>query len=499
MATPKDAARYLAEENGVPIPLDERLPFTDYGNAERLVAWHMEDLLYNHQWKKWLAWDGRRWSLNNDDEVMRRAKATAREIYRQASELATAATAEQDDTNRKNIADTAAAMLKWAKQSESRKLLESMIALAQSQSGIPIHAQDLDANHWVLNCPNGTIDLHTGDLADHRRADRLTKITATAYDPTAQCPRWLSFLATILDGKQEMMSFLQRAIGYSLTGSVSEHILFVLWGTGRNGKSTFLNTIMALMGDYADKAPKDLLMTKDHQVHETETTILHGARFVPVIETTEGRRINEVQVKELTGGDPITARRMREDFWTFWPTHKLWLATNHKPIVHGSDTGIWSRIRLIPFTVTIPVEDRDKHLAETLEQEWPGILAWAVRGCLEWQENGLQEPPAVWQATREYRAQMDVLGDFLKDRCDVNDEVKSTAKDLHLAFQAWAKETGEKGLTKHDFGQRLEERGFTPRRGAKGKRLWVGVGLQSENGHHPVDIPVQGEFGDGKG
>ena len=475
MTTPQEAAEYLAQEAGIPV--NHNRPLTDLGNAERLVDAHGQDLRYLFPWRKWMAWDGRRWKLDADGEVMRRAKATVRALYQQATEMAQMASGEPDETLRKQYASTAEALLQWARKSESDRLLEHMVARARPESAISTEPAALDADPWLFNCLSGTVDLRTGELAPHSRDSMITKLAPTEYDPSAQCPNWLAFLDRVMDGNQGLIDFLQRAIGYSMTGITTEHCLFVLYGTGRNGKSTFLNTFLGLMGDYAHKAPPDLLMIHSWESHPTERALLHGIRYAPAIETQLGRYMDEAIMKELTGGDPVVARRMREDFWQFDATHHLWMATNHKPMIRGTDLATWSRIKLTPFLVTIPPEEQDKSLMDKLRLEWPAIAAWGVQGCLHWQEQGLMEPPEVRRATSEYRDEMDVLGDFLTDRCQEDAGARSTAKELYDSYQAWTRASGEKTITKRNFGERLLERGFHQARGARGTRLWRGIRL----------------------
>ena len=475
-ASPLDAAKYLAKEADIPVNGAQPL-FTEYGNAQRLVEWHKDDLHYNYDWKGWIVYMDGVWSSKHQGAVMRHAKATVKQMYRDASTLAANAAKEEDDLKRVEMATASDALLKWAKQSESRKTLEATIALAESEPGIPIESKHLDTHHMLFNCKNGTIDLTTGELREHSRKDLLTKIAEVSYDADAKCPQWLTFLDRIMGGDAGLIGYLQRAMGYSLTGVDTEHCLFVLHGTGRNGKSTFLGTFMDLMGDYARKGPSDLLLSKKNESHPTERSILHGTRFVPCIETEEGRRMDENMVKELTGGDVVSTRRMREDFWDFKPTHHLWLGTNHKPNVRGTDIAIWSRLRLVPFIVTIPLSERDKDLAEKLKLEWPGILNWAIEGCLEWQRNGLQEPPGVIRATDSYQKEQDILGTFLTDSVVADPEAKVKASDLYEAYTTWAKASGERTIAKRAFGLALEERAYTQARGAGGTRLWRGLKL----------------------
>ncbi len=344
-------------------------PLTDSGNAERFADQHGDKVRYCYPWNGYLAYDGARWARDCVGAVEQLAKQTARSILKEAS-------GESDDDRRK-------ALVKYATRSESGQSRASMLRLAQSEPGIPIMPEQLDQDVWALNCPNGTIDLRTGNLRPHRREDHITKLCHVVYDSDATCPRWIEFQDRICDGHESLIAFKQRFYGYCLTGDVSEQVLLILYGGGANGKSTEVNTFLRLLGeDYAMKAPADFLMVKRGE-HPTAQAGLYGMRFVACVETDEGRRFAESMVKDLTGSERIRARRMREDFWEFDPTHKIILASNHKPTVRGTDHAIWRRIRLVPFAVTIPESEQDKSLPGKLLTELPGILAWCVRGCLD--------------------------------------------------------------------------------------------------------------------
>ena len=438
---------------------------TDLGNARRLVFRHGEDLRYCHTWGKWLVWDGIRWARDDTGAVMRRAKETVSSIYAEASAVI-------DPDERKKIAAHAI-------RSESERGLKAMVNLAASELKIAVTPAIFDQDPWLLNMLNGTVNLKTGELRPHQREDLITELAPVVYDAAAECPRWITFLDEMMDSNQNLVDFLQRAAGMSLAGDTSEHVLFVLHGAGRNGKSTFLNTLLAALGGYAIQAPPDLLLAKKNDRHPTELADLFRKRLVVSIESEQGRRLAEGLVKQLTGGDKIKARRMREDFWEFWPTHKLWLATNHKPQVRGTDVAIWSRLKLIPFSMQFLDGDprQDKKLPEKLLVELPGILSWAVQGCLLWQRGGLGIPDEVRAATEEYREQADPLTDFLTDCCLINPLARAHNADIWKTYLNWAREGGEKHpVGRKRFTQEFVRRGFGQDRTGQA-RYWQGIGL----------------------
>jgi P4 family phage/plasmid primase-like protien len=436
---------------------------TDAGNAERLADRHGANLRYCYPWGKWLVYDGTRWRVDDRGAVVRLAKDTARSIFEEAKEAA-------DDGAAKRLG-------KWATSSLSESKLRSMISLAQSEPGIPVLPKEMDGSRDLLNVLNGTIDLRTGELREHRREDLITKLAPVEYDPDAAAPTWAATLERVLPS-EEVRRFFKKGCGYALTGDVSEQMLPVLYGTGANGKSTVLNALLAVLGDYGMQAAPDLLVAKKG-AHPTELADLFGMRFVASIEVEDGSRLAESLVKQLTGGDRIKARRMRQDFWEFEPTHKVFMACNHKPQVRGTDNAIWRRIRLVPFTETIPPAEQDKHLADKLREERSGILAWAVEGCKEWRREGLQAPDEVRQATGAYRAEMDVLGAFLRECCELGPEKNVAARDLYAAYHDWCLEGGERPESKRKFGSRLTDRGSFERYrgGSDGGHRWRGLAL----------------------
>jgi len=446
-------------------PTDEAR-FTDLGNARRLVALHGRDLRFCHPWGRWLIWTGRRWAEDETGEIMRRARDVPRALHAEAAECADSKARE--------------ALAAWALACESEARLRAMVSLARSEPGIPVLPGELDADPWVLNVTNGTVDLRSGELRPHRREDLITKMAGAGYDPGAVCPTWEAFLTRIMDGNEGLIGFLRRAVGYTLTGDTREQCLFLLYGTGANGKSTFIETVRTVLGDYARQASFDTFLAGKQDATRNDVAALVGARFVAAVEASQGRRLAEVLVKLLTGGDTVTARFLYHEFFEFRPVFKLFLACNHKPIIRGTDNAVWRRIRLVPFTVTIPEEEQDRNLPAKLRAEAEGVLAWAVRGCLEWQREGLKPPQEVMAATQAYREEMDPLAGFLGESCVMSPGVKAAASDLYRAYKAWCEKTGEEPVTQTTFGLRLGERGFSRVRHSGGRFFWHGIALASE-------------------
>ena len=442
---------------------------TDWGNAKRLVQMHGEDLRYCDLWGSWLVWDGTRWVKDDTREVTRRAKDVVSSMYAEAAGIA-------DQGERKALA-------RWAISSESTHRVRAMLESAKSERPLPILPEQLDANPWLLNVQNGTVDLRTGNLLPHQRQHLITKSAPVMWDPAARCDLWLSFLDRIMGGNQELIQFLQRAIGYSLTADTREDVLFIAYGTGANGKSTLLGTIAAMSGDYGMKTPTETLMLRAKGSIPNDIARLKGARLVTAIEAEQGQRLAESVVKAMTGGaaqEPIAARFLHHEWFEFIPTFKIWLGTNHKPVIHGTDYAIWRRIRLIPFNVKIPELEQDKGLPDKLRQELPGILAWAVEGCLAWQSGGLGTPPEVLRATSDYRAEMDILSGFLDDCCIASKQAEVAVKDLYEAYTDWCETNGEKAIGKRTFGTKLRERDFDTYKATGGVRTWQGIGLLTE-------------------
>jgi putative DNA primase/helicase len=457
---------------------------TDAGNAERLVALHGKDLRHCHVSGKWFCWDGRRWAIDDTGEVVRRATDTVREIYVEA--------ATQDDSSDRD------ATALHARRSEHESRLRAMIVLARSEPGIPIRPEDLDRDPWRLNVANGTLDLRTGELLPQLRDDLLTKLVPVEFDPTALCPLWDAFLDRIFGGDSDLISYVRRVAGYALTGSTNEQVFFLLYGTGANGKSTFLEVLRTLLADYAKTTGFSTFIHKAHSGVSNDLARLAGARLVTAQEVEGGARLAEALVKQMTGGDTVQARFLYAEHFEFRPTFKLFLAANHKPLIRGTDHAIWRRTRLVPFVVTIPEEEQDRDLVVRLKDELPGILAWAVRGCLEWQRDGLGSAAAVSGATREYREDSDILGAFFAERCVLGEAERAAASDIYESYKDWAQRSGEQPVSQTAFGRQLAERGFIRRKSA-GRSLWQGVGVTVGEGREGLDrFPGKSPMRDGR-
>jgi putative DNA primase/helicase len=448
------APREIGDSASVPPHL------TDMGNARRLVMRHGDTLRFVPEWGEWLVWDGSRWALEAEGRVMQRAKDTVLAMYTQVSKI-------QDDAKRGQLRTHAG-------RSETLRALKAMVALAQTEPELTVRVNDLDADPYLFNVANGTLDLRTGKLNDHRPGDLLTMRSPVTFDPTAACPLFKSFLVRIFEGNHEVMGWLQRLVGYALIGEVVEEVLPFFWGMGANGKSTLARVLLALFGEYGSVAAPELLL--DEHSHPTLIADLRGRRLVVGTESGEGRRLNEVKVNWLTGGDRLKARRMHQDSFEFNPSHTFMLAGNYRPDVRGQDHAIWRRVKLVPFTVTIPEEDQDRQLTSKLLKELPGILAWAVRGCLDWHSKGLATPAVIRDATEDYRNDCDPLADFLADMCVIGDDQEVLVSTIYQRYGKWCSARDAAPMSSVAFGRQLGRR-FRPNRSSKA-RSWVGVGLR---------------------
>jgi putative DNA primase/helicase len=443
------------------------LQFTDTTNAFRLFEEHGKDIRFNALWQKWFVWDGRYWALDDGCLIHDRGLKMIRGIYGELIKTA-------DYRDRLQIE-------KYAIQSESVKKREAFVKAASWIPALNIKTDDLDKDPWLLNVENGTIDLRTGEMREQRQEDLITKIAKVKYDADADCPVWKKFIMEIMNYNAELIRFIQTAAGWAITGDTSEQVMFILFGAGANGKSTFLNTIMNLLGDYAISTPTETFMKRNGDQSSNDIARLRGARFVTTSEAEQGRRLSEPLIKQITGNDRMTARFLFKEFFSFVPTFKIFMATNHKPVIKGTDFGIWRRIRLIPFTTTIPEEKQDKQLEEKLREEGPGILNWLLEGTKRWYTERLKTPKAILSATAEYRSEMDVIGNFLKECCVMGTDNAIRARDLFKCSQDGCEENTERACSERFFGLRLQEIGLDQKRLGDG-RYWQGIRVKVQEG-----------------
>jgi len=438
--------------------------FTDSTNASRLVREHGKDIRYNTAWKKWLVWDGTHWKTDEGGALIHgKNLKTVRNIY--------------DDLAKTNDYRERIEIEKFAMISESVRRRESAVKAAAWVKGLNVTSEQLDSNPWLLNVRNGTLNVLTGEFAGHRQEDMITKIANVDYDPQADCPLWKQFIREIMDYKTEVINFLQTASGWAVTGNTEEQTMFILFGSGANGKTTFLNTILHILGDYGTATPTETFMRKTGDQISNDIARLRGTRFVTTTEAEQGRRLSEPLIKKITGNDQMTARFLYGEFFNFVPTFKIFMATNHKPVIKGTDYGIWRRIKLIPFTTRIPEERQDRRLEDKLKAEASGILNWLLEGTARWKREGLSTPAAVLNATNEYRGEMDVIGNFLKECCAVREGVTVRIGELFKAYAGWCDDNNEHAVSERFFSLRLKEMGYQQGRTAEA-RFWSGLALQ---------------------
>lgn len=453
-----------APVNGKNKPIVPAISLEDTFNAEQLVKNYGQNIRYCHPWRSWMIYDGKKWERDNVGHLMRLAKQTARGLYPLAAEI-------EDDTLRENL-------LKHIRYSLKTAGKRAMIESAQSENFIPILPEEFDRDKDYFNCENGVIDLRTGELLPHKSEYFISKISQIHYNPNAQCPEWKNFLSKVMNGNDRMIRYLQHSVGYNLTGHTDERCIFINHGTGKNGKTIFIEIIARLLGDYAIRTPTESLMSKKHGGGiPNDIARLNKIRFTYAAENEQGRKLNEALIKELSGGDTISARFMRGEFFDFEPEYKIWLSTNHKPIISGSDDAVWDRIKLIPWKVRISPNEQipKRELLGRLEKELSGILVWAVQGCLEWRKYGLQEPAEVTGATADYRGSQDALSAFINECCVVKASAKVTKSALTEKYRKWCFENGEDELNRIDFKTELEKRGFWDKK--SGVHFWCGIGL----------------------
>ena len=419
----------------------------DTGNAQRMCDLFGNNLRYSYENKTWYFWNGKVWCEDKTGKIKRLADETIDKMRKEAYK-------EEDG-------DKQSAMFKWINKTCNSNAKENMIKELQHIENIPILMSEMDTQNDLFNCQNGIINLRNGELLKHEPNYFCTKISDCICDISGAKPElWLNFLDDITCGDKELQAYLQKAVGYSLTGSVREQCLFFLYGMGRNGKSTFLDIISCIAGTYANHAQPETLMLKSQLNSGTTSDIarLKGARFVTSVEPNENVKLNEGLVKQLTGGDKVTARFLYGKEFEYTPEFKIWLGANHKPIIRGTDDGIWRRIRLIPFVAQIPDEKVDKNLKYKLKKELPQILKWAVDGALLWQKEGLQSPPCVVKATQEYRYEMDTMSRFFSEYVTYDSNAKMKASVLYNYYCEWATQNNEYVMSMTKFGKEVMQK-----------------------------------------
>ncbi len=424
---------------------------TDQGNAQRFADMHGGRARYCHLWGKWLLWDGQRWKQDDSAAVQHLAEETIRAIYREASFI-------EDKEKREE-------RIKLALSLEG--LIRTRHMIERAQSYISVSPDELDADPTLFNVQNGTINLITGELLPHDPERLITKISPVIYDPLATCPRWLEAISLYTGANAELAVYLQKALGYCLTGNTDEHSMFFPYGLGANGKSTFMEMALYMAGDYGMRTDVESLLVANARGQGATPHIaaLKRIRLAVASEIPEGRRINESLVKDLTGGDTLVARHLFSEPFTFKATHKLWLVGNYKPKVNDASLGFWRRMKLIPFTVTIP-EDKRRPMGEVIGEFWfeaSGILNWLISGCLSWKAHGLSMPEPVLQATNDYRTESDLVQQYLEEKCEMHPDYTEDRAALYTSWKAWADSAGEQSAAKQSkrwFTQQLTRRGF---------------------------------------
>ncbi|MFC1888845.1 phage/plasmid primase, P4 family [Thermodesulfobacteriota bacterium] len=465
----KSVSRYEPDESSTPSTGLKETDFhrTDSGNAELFAALNRDLLRYDHRRKRWLLWGEHWWISDPTEQIVQLAKEAALTRQRLSLEIGS-----QKDKE---------SAMQWAFGNESKARIDNTIKLARSEPSLADKGTDWDLDPWLMGVGNGVVDLRTGDIRDGQPEERITLYTDTLFDSEAPCPRWLQFLDEIFGGDPDLIDFIHRAAGYSLTGDISEQCLFFCYGKGANGKSVFLKTLRHVLGPYAKDTAFTTFEMRNKSSIPNDLAALAGSRFVTSSETNEGTRLHEARIKAMTGGDPVTARFLHNEYFTYFPTFKILLAVNHKPLVRDDSYGFWRRVRLIPFEQKFEGESDDKRLDEKLLDEAPGILAWAVRGCLEWQRRGLESPESVKSATEAYQAESDPLADFLDERCVLGPEYKAQASLLFSAYQSWCDEyhlRDRDRLNHIAFGERMTAKFFKKK--DRGKWMYHGIGIAGE-------------------
>ncbi|MEB8101027.1 phage/plasmid primase, P4 family [Staphylococcus xylosus] len=475
--TDTDFQIFVMEEDVKPAKKDKRYSYDDTGNAERLKDLFGENIRFNYTSNTWMYYDGKRWK---HDDTGRMKILTDKVVENMKNEkLFVADGVDQEDMEK----------YRYRHWKDSRNHNKKVNMMKECEHLLPVTNETFDNDFNLFNVQNGFIDLKAGKLSDHERKNYFTKISHVEYTDKSDCPKWDEFLDDIFLGNQELVRFIQRAVGYSLSGYTSEQVLFVLYGNGRNGKSVFLDILNEIFGNYSTNIqPQAIMASKNQSDASPEIAKLDGARLVTTTEPNEGERFDEGLLKQLTGGDRVSARKLYENEFEFTPQFKLWMATNHKPYVRGRDEGIWRRFVIIPFDKQIPLHEIDRDLTKKLKRELPAIMRWCVDGFLEWQRIGLSEPKIIKEQRDEYRTEMDSISAFIEECCETDYKFKISASELFSAYDSWAKRNNQHKMTNVKFAAEMLKK--FERTTIKGKRYYRGLKIAEDSQYNPNVIQL---------
>lgn len=446
------------------IPI-KKIALTDVGNAKRFFNKFGSVIRYAQN-VGWFYFNNYCWQFDENNYLLNLAVQVAESV--------------RDEVTTASTPDEVKSIEKWSQNSQNISRLKAMLEIVKSIDGITCSITEFDKDKYLLACLNGVINLRNGELLKPNKEMMITKFANVNFVPNSKSPLWDIFLNRIMEGNREVIEYLRRAIGYSLTGDCSEQIMFLMWGSGQNGKTIFIETLKSIFGSYSISTPSDLLlldMRGDAASGSNSIARLKGSRFAVGSEIPQGAKFNESRLKELTGQDTISARFLFKEFFEFIPEFKLWIRSNYRPEISGQDLGIWRRIHCIPFTAQITEQEKDKNLFQKLQAELSGILEWAISGCLSWQQDGLKTPQVVNDAIEIYKNDMDSLGDFIRDRCSVSEGYKISASKIYAAYKDWCNDAGERPITMRRLSVRLRDRGFK-RVSGKDARYYHGISLK---------------------
>jgi putative DNA primase/helicase len=436
-------------------------PYTDLGNAERFKAYCADQAIYVEKMQKWYVFDGKRYVEDSGSKTIQLVKSMLRHSR---------------DIGKGVYNDKGDELVKHLRKTESNSKIQALLTLAKTES--PLDPKELDANPFLFNVANGTIDLQTGTLVPHSKHHRITKITSVAFDSSATCPKWRNFLQEVTGGSKEVQDYIQKVVGYCMTGVTKEQCFWILFGLGANGKSTFIDVLKKVLGEYGRSADISTFTYKQSENIRNDLARLFDARLVTSVEIQEGKLLDESVVKQVTGGDPVTCRFLFKEHFEYVPKWKLFMVVNHLPHINGTDHGIWRRIKCVPFLVQFTGEKIDRDLPSKLDLELPGILNWAVEGCLKWQKEGLDTPLEILAAGNEYRANEDYIEDFLNDHTEKGKDLRVGATPLFSRFVELQHRIGQRVMSQKQFAQKLEIKGFKKARGHEGRVFYLGLDLK---------------------